>query len=344
MKINQGYITKNPVVFLTFIRPDIASEVFARIRENKPRKLYIFSDGPRNNVEEEMVKKTREKLLGMVDWECDLTTRFLDENKGVYNIWRYVCDEVFALEETMIFLQEDLLPSNSFFRFCDEMLDYFNNDHSIYMISGMNYLGDYKNLSDFSYFFKERNTTLGIAIWKRTYKKFLNKDSALLNNSYYQRLVDQILVNLNKKHWISKYKSLDNSNTAEIHIGEEFDLMGINPNILYGQLVVIPKVNLIKHIGFDDNSENMNESKSMPKAMMQLNQMELHDLTFPIIHQEYRIVDVLYKNLLSENFPSKSKTTLFFIKIERGLRVLIFLGPRVFYQKLFRVIRRIINN
>jgi hypothetical protein len=340
---NNPYTTKNPVVYLTFIRTSIAHEVFKKIRDNRPHKLYIFSDGPRNDAELKLVNKTRDLLTNMVDWECELHTYFLDENKGIYNIWRYVCDVVFKIEETMIFLQEDLLPSNSFFRYCDELLDHYKDNNQIYMISGMNYLGDYNKMNSYSYFFKERNTTLGIALWKRTYERFINNGSKLLKDDYYINLVSTILNQRNKSHWIKKLKKLTYSDYSSINIGEEFDLMGVNPNILFNQLVIVPKVNLIKHIGFDENSENLNDMKSMPKRMRQLDDMELFELEFPIKHQEYIIIDEVYKLELSKRFPKRNLIFRSMTKLDRAFRVLIYLGPSNFIKKTIRSIKRLIN-
>ena len=338
--LQSSYITQNPVVFLTYIRPKIASEVFARIRENKPKILYIFSDGPRNSNEEKLVQSTRQTLLEMIDWECDLTTKFLDVNKGVYNMWRYLCDEVFAREETMIFLQEDLLPSNSFFRYCDEMLDYYKNNPMVYMISGMNYLGDYTEMAGYSYFFKERNTTLGIALWKRTYLNFLSSDSQFFKSSYYMNLSSAILKKNRKVHWIKKMNQLKELNLNQALIGEEFDLMGLNPNILYNQLVIVPRVNLIKHIGFDKSSEHMPDIKTLPKRMRMLDDMKLYEMDFPLVHHDYYIVDENYTKILSNKFPRINFIHQIIINFERALRILVYQGPLALTKKIISIINR----
>ena len=97
------------------------------IAQNQPKILYLFSDGPRNDDEKSLLTKNRELMVSMVDWDCELKTYFFDENYGAYNIWKKLCDIVFIKEDSMIYLQEDILTSNTFFRFCDELLNYYQD-------------------------------------------------------------------------------------------------------------------------------------------------------------------------------------------------------------------------
>ena len=51
---------------------------FNVIRQIKPRRLYIAGDGSRKNIEGEdvLVNNTRQTILQMIDWECDVKTLF----------------------------------------------------------------------------------------------------------------------------------------------------------------------------------------------------------------------------------------------------------------------------
>jgi hypothetical protein len=39
-----------PVVYSFYRRPEVTKTVFSAIREYKPKKLYLFSDGPQNET------------------------------------------------------------------------------------------------------------------------------------------------------------------------------------------------------------------------------------------------------------------------------------------------------
>ena len=44
---------ETPILFLIFNRPNTTEEVFERIRQIKPKYLFVAADGPRNHVEGE---------------------------------------------------------------------------------------------------------------------------------------------------------------------------------------------------------------------------------------------------------------------------------------------------
>ena len=47
-------VFKTPILFTIFNRPEEASRVFAEIRKQKPKYLYISADGSRNEKEREL--------------------------------------------------------------------------------------------------------------------------------------------------------------------------------------------------------------------------------------------------------------------------------------------------
>ena len=72
-----------PILFLIFNRPDTAEKVFNKIRQVKPKKLYISADGPRDHKKDDKIKCNQAReIVSKVDWNCDVKTRFLDENLG----------------------------------------------------------------------------------------------------------------------------------------------------------------------------------------------------------------------------------------------------------------------
>ena len=80
-----------PILFIIFKRKDIALKTFETIKQAKPAKLYIAGDGARKNIagEEDKVNSTRKAIIDAIDWDCEVRTRFPEENqgccKGVYN-------------------------------------------------------------------------------------------------------------------------------------------------------------------------------------------------------------------------------------------------------------------
>jgi len=125
------------VLLLVFNRPDTTTLVFEAIRKAKPPRLYVAADGPRANRmgEAEIVAKVRE-IATAVDWPCEVKTLFREENLGCKYAVSGAITWFFAQEDRGIILEDDCLPSQSFFWFCEEMLAKYEYDQKIDLISG----------------------------------------------------------------------------------------------------------------------------------------------------------------------------------------------------------------
>lgn len=158
-----------PVAFIVFNRLDCAMEVFAKIRQAKPERLYIISDGARADRagEEEKVNTVRQYLESHIDWECEVQYNYAEQNMGSkYRIYSGL-NWVFEKEEQAIVLEDDCVPSNDFFRYCQELLQMYASCEDVWMISGINVLR--KQDSKEPYFFAKFSEIWGWATWKRAW-------------------------------------------------------------------------------------------------------------------------------------------------------------------------------
>ncbi|NJK84271.1 MAG: hypothetical protein HC912_11250 [Saprospiraceae bacterium] len=75
---------RTPVLFLVFNRPEPTQRVFERIREARPKQLFIAADGPREGKEgeKEKTEAVRKFILNAVDWDCEVKTLFREKNLG----------------------------------------------------------------------------------------------------------------------------------------------------------------------------------------------------------------------------------------------------------------------
>lgn len=164
---------KTAVLFLIFNRPDTSEKVFQAIRAARPPKLYIACDGARPNKagEAEMVEGLRKKILAGVDWPCEVHTLFRETNLGCKLAVSSAITWFFDQEEQGIVLEDDCLPSPTFFRFCETLLDRYANDESVAGVSG-----DFRPLKS-----KQDRDTFGRvgypliwgwASWRRVWKNY----------------------------------------------------------------------------------------------------------------------------------------------------------------------------
>lgn len=334
------YVINSPVVYNFFKRPIVAHRVFNVIRQTRPKYLYLFSDGPRDKAEEKLINQNRQLIDDLIDWDCEVIKYYLNTNLGMDRIMKLTFEEVFKNHDRMIFLEEDILPSLSFFRFCDDLLEYYKNDESVYLIGGMNSLEKYPNYSDSdpSYIFKEVVSTWGMAIWKRSYA-LMQYDLSFLDSPYYSEVVKNNLTYKNKFNTF-QHMMLKRDNPEKIPFDGEFYLMGLNHNIMYNSVAILPSRNLVLNIGDTEGAENGDEIIMYPRAMRNNSKLSLYEINFPLKHPPFKIVDYYSEIHLSK----QPKLFLKFInKIERGLRVLIFGGPKKFFKKTKRFIKRTIG-
>ena len=161
---------KTPVLFLIFNRPDTTKKVFEQIKIAKPPKLYIAQDGARNESEKQIVDSVREFVLNSIDWKCVVHTKFSQENMGCGRAIASSLDRFFSCEKEGIILEDDCVPSQSFFRFCEELLEKYRDDKRIWHISGTGY---YKgNNTKESYYFAKIMHCWGWASWADRWKEY----------------------------------------------------------------------------------------------------------------------------------------------------------------------------
>lgn len=165
--------TEAPVLFVTFNRPDTTRVVFEVIRQVKPKKLYISSDGPRKNRYEEdwsNISQCR-ALAAEVDWDCTVHTRFLEDNLGCGLGVSGAISWAFENEERMIIVEDDCVPSFSFFTFCNDMLEKYKDNERIMSIAGTRWSQEYP-IEDCDYFYSRYANIWGWATWKRAWNLY----------------------------------------------------------------------------------------------------------------------------------------------------------------------------
>jgi hypothetical protein len=159
-----------PVAFIIFNRPDVAEQVFARIRRAQPRRLLVIADGPRPGLAGEAEKcAAARSLIDAVDWDCQVQKNYSDENLGCRRRILTGMKWVFEQVEQAIILEDDCLPDLSFFPFCEELLLRYRTDERVMAVCGDNYLLGRKRVP-YSYFFHRIAGGWGWATWRRAWQ------------------------------------------------------------------------------------------------------------------------------------------------------------------------------
>jgi len=251
-----------PILFLVFNRPDHTARVFERIREVKPRYLFVAADGPRKNHPEDLKKceSVRKTILASIDWNCELKTLFRDNNLGCGLGVSGAITWFFEQVEDGIILEDDCLPDITFFDFCKTLLAHYADDKRVMHISGNNFQGKiYPALA--SYYFSSYPHIWGWATWRRSWRAF---DFALVKYDVAEIRTSMKWYGFGKKernHWCQIFeKQADDSRV------DTWDYQWTYAVFSNKGLSIVPQRNLVKNIGFGDEAthtpnENENYSK-----------------------------------------------------------------------------------
>jgi integrase len=161
-----------PIAFIIFNRPRHTAESFAAIRAQKPSKLLIIADGPRpgHPTDFERCSETRE-VVANIDWPCEVLRNYSDVNLGCKLRVSSGLDWVFDQVERAIVLEDDCIPHEDFFPYCETLLDRYETDPRVWVITGNNFQHGTKR-GDASYYFSKFNHCWGWATWRRAWKHY----------------------------------------------------------------------------------------------------------------------------------------------------------------------------
>jgi hypothetical protein len=236
---------QTPVALFVFRRPETTRRVFESISRVRPTRLLLIADGPRSDRENEAedCRQVRE-IVTRVDWPCELSTNFAENNLGSQERVISGLDWVFSLVEEAIILEDDCLPDLSFFPFCQELLERYRGDSRVAAISGTNLVGKYLSTED-SYFFSQLGGNWGWATWRsqwRKYDRHLQDWPKLREEKMLSEIFDQPRT---VAHW-SKVFDMVRANQSP----SAWDYQWLYTNLKNNALTVVPEVNLVTNIGF----------------------------------------------------------------------------------------------
>jgi len=293
----------SPVLFVIFNRPETTKLVFEAIRKAQPAKLYIAADGPRKNVPDD-VKNCAEarKIVEQVDWDCKVETLFRSENLNCGVGPSSAFTWFFEHEEEGIILEDDCLPSQSFFWFCQELLKRYRHDSRVMHIGGNNFLNGWQKDTDYSYYFSRSGYIWGWATWKRSWKKF---DFEIKNYKEAKRSGFFRYYFLNPVEKIYRLRKLNKTVRRNGSV-DWWDYQWDFARYINSGLAIVPNKNLVKNLGFGKSATHTRNANSQSSLL------EALDIEFPLQHPPFMVRDVrsdkkYFKTLIRDIIISKLK-------------------------------------
>lgn len=314
---SEDYIMKKSeidiaVLILFFNRPNMLEKVFEQVRKAKPSKLYLYQDGPRLGREDDLknVQLCR-KVVENIDWDCKVHKNYQEKNRGC-DPSEYLAQKwMFETEEMGIILEDDDVPSLSFFPFCKELLEKYKDDTRINMICGMNHL-EKVEYCPYDYFFSNSGSITGWATWKRIIDSW-DPTYAFLDDPYtLSRLRERW--DYDKKEfekYVEKCRRRKNSGV------EYYETILSSSAITNSRLFIIPTNNMICNIGNEGESAHGAASFEMlPKGIRRIFNMQTYEVEFPLKHPHYVMADKLYQKRVRRVMGTGHPMVCFYRRVE----------------------------
>jgi hypothetical protein len=271
-------VLTTPVLLLIFSRPDTTRRVFETIRQARPTRLYVAADGPRAGHPTDAVRCAETRaVVQEVDWPCEVFTLFQEENLNCGLAPVTAMNWFFEHEPEGIILEDDCVPSPSFFRFCAELLARYRDDTRVMHIGGNNFGSEASQPlgpKDPSYHFSTQRNSWGWATWRRAWQLYdyhltdfeQVKASGELNSTFTGPL--------EKRYRMGKMAGV----LALPQPPDVWDYQWEYTIARHQGLYIVPAVNLVGNIGFGNGSTHTHDGNDVMSAV------PARDLAFPLRH------------------------------------------------------------
>ena len=235
-----------PIAIFIFQRPDLTARVFDAIRSVRPKTLLIVADGPSpGNKEQKLLVQQTRNVVKQINWPCHVLQNFAQHNMGCKHRMSSGLDWVFANVQEAIILEDDCLPSNGFFHYCEQLLTRYRDDPRVSSISGTKVHCPHAT-SEYSYFFSKYFHCWGWASWRRVWQQYdlQMRDWPL---AYRSGLLKHVADSYDEQcYWA---RILDKQFHGHF---DTWDYQMVFNCWKLGGLTALPVVNLVSNIGFDN--------------------------------------------------------------------------------------------
>lgn len=300
-----------PVALKFFVRKETLEKTFAVIKQIKPRILFLIGDGPRNVEEQRQILECR-NVVENIDWECEVYRFYFEENKGIFASSRAALLDIFEIVDRVIFVEDDMLCSRSFFWFCQEMLEKYKDDLRIQMVCGQNLEEISSEIND-DYFFAQVLSSGAIGMWKNRWE--LTDYTYPVFESTYMTSVLKENMPKNRRGYIVRAFN-DRKEYLKDSAPKSTEVAYILNMYLNNMVSIVPKKNMAVSIGLSENSAHTPDRlEKLPKGIRKVFELEIYDMEFPLKHPKYVMRDLVYEKkwyrIHAEGYPLISIWRLF---------------------------------
>jgi hypothetical protein len=292
-----------PVAIIAFNRPKHTAQLMEALSRVKPRRLFIIADGPRahRDGEELLCSEVRDIIAKSINWDSEVFWDALDQNLGCKTRIETGLDWVFANAEKALILEDDCIPSESFFPFCSAMLSQFEHDDRVGAICGTNAVAGMGHtvpgMTDGDYLFSRYFVSFGWATWAQSWKRY-DSDIAAWNKLRETRWLQHLLGSpVAAAYWSAVFNSILNG-------VDTWDYPWLFSLWKDGLRCIHPRVNLVSNIGFGPEATHTFQPSPLGRLVAR-------DLEFPLVSPQSMLTNTEYDELMEDLLYSKGMSDLF---------------------------------
>jgi len=235
--------------------------------------LMVVADGPRADRPDEPAQCAASRaLVDQIDWNCEVQKNYSDVNLGCKRRVASGLDWVFQMASEAIILEDDCLPHETFFPYCEALLDRYREDGRVMHIGGNNFGVEAQVFGQHSYGFSSFPQVWGWATWRRAWKQIdlaMSAWPALRGGHEFKGLkIRRSLLRRQLRRWEDAY-----SNRVDT-----WDFQWQFAVMRRCGLAVVPRRNLVSNIGFSPSATHTVDMAS-DKA-----NLPMHAIEFPLSH------------------------------------------------------------
>lgn len=247
-----------PIILFVYNRPWHTRQTLEALNKNflaDKSKLYIFSDGPKQNADKEQLKRINEvrAVIRERNWCESVEIIEHEKNLGIELSVVSAITEKINVYGKVIVLEDDLVTSNGFLTFMNNGLNTYENVNSVFGISG--------------YMFpvsatKQEMVLLpvtflwGWATWKHKWE-FFDQEMKYANV-------------ISSNTFLSNRFNLGNYSYTQLfnHIDKPWDIRWYYSIFVRNGLFVHPVMSLVKNIGMDGSGTHYDKDYSLDEQAL----------------------------------------------------------------------------
>ena len=272
---------KTPVALIIFNRAEATAHTAEVIAQARPPKVFVFADGPRANHPEDAEKCAATRaVIDRLSWPCEVVKRYSDANLGCGVGPTTGLNWVFEQTDRAIILEDDCVAHPSFFGYCDELLEKFRDDERVMQIAGSNFQCGHQR-GEYSYFFSKFKICWGWATWRRAWRHMdmsVKLWPRLRESTWLLELTGDSRV---AQHWAEQFERAYQA----CGIVDYWDYQWLFATWVQNGLCVMPNVNMISNIGFNEEATHTTWTES------RWARLPLQQMMFPLLHPPFVMRD-----------------------------------------------------